>query len=89
MIGIYNKIIMQDAVSQGVRVLDRVEGYAWVCFVIFLVLEVVYFHVQIISGLKSIGSMCGWLFGGSHFDARIETRFDTPYWVGDVGIEGR
>lgn len=78
--GIYNEIIMQEAVSEGLRVLDKIQGYAWFCCCLFIVLEAVYFHAQIISGLKSIGSMCGWCSGGCQFDARIETRFDTPQW---------
>lgn len=78
--GIYNKITMQEAVSQGLQVLDGIQGYAWFCFISFIVLEVVYFHSQIITILKSMGSMCGWLFGGCDFDMRIETRFDTPHW---------
>jgi len=71
---------MQEAVSNGLQVLDKIQGYAWVCFFLFIILEVVYFHSQIISGLKSVGSICGWMFGGCHFDGRIETRFDTPHW---------
>jgi len=82
--GIYNQIYMQDAVREGLRVLDKIDDYAWVCFVLFIVLEGVYYHAQIISGSKSLGSTFGWLFGGCHFDERIETRFDTPNWGGPV-----
>jgi hypothetical protein len=70
---------MQEAVSTGLRVLLRIKVYAWVCFGLFIFLEGVYFHSQIISGLKSMGSICGWMFGGCRFDGRIETRFDTPH----------
>jgi len=87
-IGIYNKIYMREAVIEGVRVLDKIRMYAWLCFVLFILLELVYLHAHILSGLKSIGSMCGWLFGGCNFDARIETKFDTPHWgSGIVGVK--
>jgi len=71
---------MQDAVREGMKVLKRVSTYAWAGFIMFIVLEVVYFHRNIVSGLKSLGLTFRWLFTGCKFDEKIETRFDTPRW---------
>jgi len=79
-IGIYNKISMQMAVKNGIRVLHEIKAYAWCGFTLFIVLEVLYCHAQIISGLKSIGSIFGWCCSGCYFEKEIETRFDTPKW---------
>lgn len=79
-IGIWNKIYMKDAVSQGLKVLENITIWAWAGFFMFIVLELVYYHVQIFSGLKSLGSTYGWLYGGCKFNHAIETKFDTPKW---------
>jgi len=72
---------MQEAVRDGVKVLLQIKPYAWTGFGLFIVLELVYFHVQIMSALKSVGSnITALLTGGCKFDASIETRFNTPLW---------
>jgi len=79
--GIYNQIYMREAVREGLKVLNQIKPYAWTGFTLFIVLELVYFHVQILSALKSVGSKITALFtGGCKFDESIETRFDTPLW---------
>jgi len=72
---------MQEAVRDGLKVLYKIKAYAWGGFIVFIVLELVYFHVQILAGLKSLGSnMSALLSGGCKFDESLETRFDTPQW---------
>jgi len=80
-IGIYNKIYLQEAVSRGLRVLDKVSWYAWVAFCLFIALELIYYYSPVFVGFKSLGSIFGWLLGGCKFDAAVETRFETPKWV--------
>jgi len=82
--GIYNQVYMQDAVSMGLKVLDRIKLYAWLAFVSFIVLEIFYFHTKIVSGILSLGSTLMWLSKGCSIDTSIETRFDTPVWDGIV-----
>jgi len=77
-IGIYNEIYIQKAVSQGLRVLNVVQPFAWCAFGLFILLEAVYFHLQILAAIKSMGSTVRWAFGGCKFDSTLETRFDTP-----------
>jgi len=78
--GIYNQVYMREAVSLGLKVLDRIKIYAWVAFVAFIVLEIFYFHIQIFHGILTLGSTMLWLTKGCSTDASIETRFDTPVW---------
>jgi len=80
MIGIYNEIYIQKAVSQGLRVLNAVQPYGWFSFGLFIILEAVYFHLQILAKIKSMGSIVRWALRGCKFDSTIETRFDTPSW---------
>jgi len=82
--GIYNQVYMRDAVSMGLKVLDRIKLYAWLAFVAFIVLEIFYFHTKIFSGILSVGSTLMWLSQGCNIDTSIETRFDTPSWDGIV-----
>jgi len=79
-IGIYNKILLQEAVTLGLRVIDQVDSFSWAAFYLFIALELVYFYADILSGLKKIGGIFSWFAGGCKFDAEIETRFDTPLW---------
>jgi len=79
-IGVWNKIYMKDAVSKGLQVLDKITTWAWIGFYMFIVLEIIYYHVQIVSGLKSLGATSGWIFGGCKFNVAIETKLDTPNW---------
>jgi len=72
---------MQEAVRDGLKVLYQIKTYAWAGFILFIVLELVYFHVQILSVCKSLCSnMSALLSGGCKFDESVETRFDTPQW---------
>jgi len=79
-IGIYNKIEMQEAVILGLKVLEKVSSIDWVGFVLFIILQMVYYNLSILSGLKSMGSMLAWILSGCKFDERVETKFDTPDW---------
>lgn len=72
---------MQEAVRQGVKVLDQIQIYAWAAFVGFIVLEIVYFHVQIRTLLKKAGSLCVWMGRCCKMNKSIETRFDTHIWI--------
>lgn len=78
--GIYNQIEMQAAVIQGLKILKEIRHYAWVCFGLFIFLQIVYHNLSILSGLKSMGSMFAWISLGCIFDKRVETKFDTPDW---------
>jgi len=79
-IGIYNKIEMQESVVKGVKVLKKVSDYAWVGFGVFIFLQMVYHALSILSGLRSMGSMFRWLIGGCKFDKTVETKFETHEW---------
>jgi len=85
--GIYNQVYMRDAVSLGLKVLDRIKIYAWVAFVVFIILEILYFHTQIFAGILTAGSTVMWLCQGCKTDPSLETRFDTPLWNQDVAEE--
>merc|ERR1719193_1031243 len=76
-VGIYNKIEMQEAVILGLKVLGKISAYAWVSFGLFIFLEMVYYYLSILAGLKSIGSMLSWILGGCKFDETVETKFET------------
>lgn len=78
---------MQEAVSQGLSVLDKIQPYAWLAFTLFIILDMVYFHVQIVAGVRSIGSIVRWACGGCMFDPTLESRFDTPVWRDGNKIE--
>jgi len=78
--GIYNEVSMQEAVVEGLGVLDKITTRSWIAFWLFIVLEVVYFHHLILSGFRSMGTACCWLCRGCKFDQSIETKFDTPDW---------
>jgi len=78
--GIYNQVYMQEAVRQGVKVLDKIQPYAWVASAGFIVLEIVYFHIQICAMFKKAGSLFVWICGCCKTNPSIETRFDTPKW---------
>jgi len=80
-IGIYNKITLQESVSMGLNVLDQIDMRAWIGFFLFIILELVYFHDKILSGIKSMGLMFVWVCRGCRFNAAMETRFDTPAWA--------
>jgi len=71
---------MQEAVRQGVKVLDKIQPYAWVASAGFIVLEIVYFHIQICAMFKKAGSLFVWICGCCKTNPSIETRFDTPKW---------
>jgi len=75
---------MREAVSMGLKVLERVKHYAWFAFAAFIILEILYFHTQIFTGIFSAGSTMLWLFRGCLTDPTIETRFDTPAWDVDA-----
>lgn len=78
--GIYNQVYMRDAVSMGLKVLDRIKLYAWMAFAAFIILEIVYFHTKIFAGMLTTGSTLIWLAKGCICDTSIESRFDTPKW---------
>jgi len=84
---IYNKIEMQEAVILGLKVLGKISAYAWVGFALFIFLQMVYHNLSILSGLKSIGSMLSWILGGCKFDETVETKFDTPHFIGRYNKE--
>jgi len=77
---------VQEAVSQGLRVLDKIQPHAWFAFVLFIILELVYFHVQVLAAVKLTASTLLWAFGGCKFDKMLESRFDTPSWKADKDI---
>jgi len=78
---------MQEAVILGLKVLGKISAYAWVGFALFIFLQMVYHNLSILSGLKSIGSMLSWILGGCKFDETVETKFDTPHFIGRYNKE--
>jgi hypothetical protein len=85
-IGIWNEIYLQEAVKQGLSVLDKIQPHAWFAFVLFIILELVYFHVQVVALVKSIASTFVWALEGCKFDTTLQSRFDTPSWKAGKAI---
>jgi len=78
--GIWNEIYLQEALIEGLGVLNKIQPFAWIAFAIFIILEIVCFHVQIMEGVKSIASILRWALGDCKIDTTLESIFDTPPW---------
>ena len=83
---IARNIELTAAVKQGVNVLGsaNVSDGGWVCFVLFWLLIIVYFHREFAHdmqvGVSSLGIMCK---GCKSEDENIETVFNPPDWDGN------
>jgi len=81
---IARNIDLSMAVKEGVAVLstDNVSIAGWICFIIFWVLILVYFHKEFQHDLKRTCSSFTFLCSGcpSSTDKNIETVFNAPKW---------
>eukprot|EP01084_Bolivina_argentea_P023473 43790_1 len=75
-------IELSEAVQFGVKVLgtDYVEIQGWICFAVFWVLIIIYFHREIWSDLSKCGDGAKYIFYGCKINKQIETVYNTPYW---------
>ena len=77
-VGIYWQSDIKIAIRQGIKVLNDVDAYAWVSFILFIVCYIFINHREIISGSKSMGKTFMFLIFGCKINQDVETGFPTP-----------
>lgn len=73
---IWWKVSMQEAVKNGLKVLNHVTVAGWVAFAMFMALEFVYYHREIIENSGKLSNILVWTCMGCKGDDRKETLFD-------------
>eukprot|EP00488_Nonionellina_sp_1-RS-2012_P001402 TRINITY_DN225_c0_g1_i1.p1 TRINITY_DN225_c0_g1~~TRINITY_DN225_c0_g1_i1.p1 ORF type:complete len:124 (-),score=31.85 TRINITY_DN225_c0_g1_i1:277-648(-) len=82
---IARNVELSEAVKQGASVLGsaNVSSVGWLCFGLFWLLVIIYFHREFHYDLKEMGQSIAFVFKGcKHIElgADIETVFNPPFW---------
>ena len=75
---------LDDAVSEGIGVLEDVGASGWIFFTIFWILSIIYFWNSFTNSMKSLFSGIMFVLGGMKVDPDWETVYNTPQWEDDA-----